>query len=364
MKNIVLVFGGESVEHDISILTALGFSRNYMGENRLGSLYISKSGEWFFCAKRINKDMFKQSLPSDFMPVKLFTNDRNLYTKTLFGYKKVFEVDVAINCCHGGAGERGELSFVFENSGIPMSAGTPLGLAMAMNKKTAKTIFVANNIPTTPWLSFNKDVKMSEILSAVQDFGYPVVVKPNSLGSSIGVEKVENSSELVKALDVAFEFDGEVIVERAVEHLREFNCAIIRGGKNVILSSIDEPAGGKIFSFSDKYLNKKPPTKNKTKTSFMSASISEKLEKQIKNLTEKSVRVLDLYGVVRVDFLYDSKRNKLYVNEVNAVPGSLAHFLFKGKTQTMLLEELVKIAENMYSKQVKLKREYITEVLK
>ena len=365
MKNIVLVFGGNSVEHDISILTALTFSKNYMGDNRLCSLYISKSGEWFFTPKKLSKDMFYPSLSSDFMPVKLFTNDKNLYVKTLLGYKKVFEIDVAINCCHGGAGERGELNYLFERSNIAFSSGSSLGLAMAMDKSVAKEIFRANNIPTAPWLTFTNDNQMVDIVQRVEEFGYPVVVKPNSLGSSIGVEKVENAAGLVKALKVAFEFDRKVIVEKAILQTREFNEACINSSKECVLSMIDEPVKNeKLFSFADKYLSKKETSKTKTKSKFVQADISEKLQKSIRDLTKKAVKVLDLYGVIRVDFLYDSKKGKLFVNEVNAVPGSLAYFLFKGMTHTKMIEKLVCIAEEEQALKVKIKTEYITEVLK
>lgn len=364
MKNIVLVFGGKSVEHDISILTALTFSSNYVGDNRLCNLYISKSGEWFFCTKRLDKSMFIGELSSDFIPVKLFTNDKCLYTKTLLGYKRVFEIDAVINCCHGGEGERGELGYIFESSNIPMSSGTSLGLAISMDKSVAKTMFAANNIPTVSWLTFSNKEKIDDIISKVEDFGYPVIVKPNSLGSSIGVEKVENRAQLSQALFVAFEFDSKVIVEKIVPFTREFNCAVIAGEGKYECSMIDEPVNNKIFSFEDKYLSKKNDQKTKTKKEFKPADISEKLSQKIIALTKKCARVLDLHGVIRVDFLYDSKKGRLFVNEVNAVPGSLAYFLFKDMTQTKLIDRLARIAEKENEKRVKIKKEYITEVLK
>lgn len=361
MKNYVLVFGGQSVEHDISILTALNFNNSYVGDNRLASLYISKTGEWFFCAKRLNKDMFRGELSSEFIPVKFITNDKCLYTKTLLGYKKVFEIDIAINCCHGGAGEKGELNFAFTSRNIPVSAGSVLGLSCAMDKAMAKKVFIASGIPTVPWLEYGKAALMSAIIKDVESFGYPVVVKPNALGSSIGVQKVDNPNELVKAVNVAFEFDDKIIIERAVTNVREFNCAIIKG-KDCVLSEIDEPVKGKVFSFADKYLKKGTGGKSKTKQKFSPVILSQKLSGNIRELTKRCVEELGLFGVIRVDFLYDAKRGKLYVNEVNAVPGTLAYFLFKNMTQTKMIEALAKIAEEQM--QFKIKSEYITEVLK
>ncbi len=362
MKNLILVFGGRSVEHDISILTAISFSSNYMGENKLASLYIDKEGKWFFCDKRLDKNMFKNGTPKEFVPVTLFEGDNYLYTKTMFGYKKVYKIDAVINCCHGGEGERGELNYVFSRSGIAISSGSSLGLAISMNKAIAKVVFKANNIPSPEYVCIEKTERLEERLGEIERLKYPLIVKPNSLGSSIGVKKVKNRKELIQAINVAFEFDRFVIIEKLVENLREFNCAVILGAGEELVSRVDEPVtAGEVFSFSDKYLQK--PIKGKTKMGQKHAeNLPEKLETEIKQLSLKTVKALDLYGVVRVDYLYDTKHKKLYCNEVNSVPGSLAYFLFDKMTQTKLVDKLAIIAESEKQRTVNIKKEYITNI--
>lgn len=315
-EKTLILYGGKSVEHDISIITALQVQRALSGMEEFLPIYIDKSGNWWTA-----ENLAEQSIYADFNRLAKkkcqvsFLLGKNILLKKKGGkFIEFVSVSAVLNCCHGNVGEDGAVAGILKACDIPHTSASTLSASLCMNKGLFKDVLKANDIPTPEYIYFDKEnIKTKKIK-------LPVVVKPCSLGSSIGVSKCTNFDELSKAIDLAFNFDNYVIVEKLVENLREFNCACLMYKDEFLLSNVTEVENdGKIFSFDDKYLS--ATSKNKETASV--------LARKIKNLTLKVYKLFSLSGIVRIDFLYDEKKDELYVNEINTIPGSLAFYLFK-----------------------------------
>lgn len=381
MKNVLLVFGGVSYEHDISVVTAFQiFKKSRLNDVKLHLLYVSRDGKFYVCDdKKINIGDFAKTKFSGnnhgIREVVFVSGEKGkLFVKTHFGLKEYLTASVAIFACHGGDGENGRLVTVFESNGIACSAGSSDALAVTMDKFLFKSFCNGLRVPVVSGfkiskLDFLSDKKM--IVKKLKKLGFPVIIKINSGGSSIGLFKAENQNEFDEKINQAFEFDESVVVERFIGGAREFNIAIIGDDKKNEISDIDEPIKNKdILTFADKYLSKNQSKVKSEKGSMtclnrkIPENLSEKNVQKIKSIAEKLFVKLGLYGVVRIDFLLDEKNDKLYVCEVNSIPGSLAYYFFKkNKIVTNdLIEKLISIAENNYKKR-KIKQEFIVDVL-
>ena len=182
-----------------------------------------------------------------------------------------------------------------------------------------------------------------------QKITFPVIVKPNCLGSSIGVKKASTKKELDFALQVAFQFDETVLIEKCVQPLMELKCACFRYKDKVIVSEIEQPLGkDEILSFADKYINSNTKTAKgmKSLSRICPAKIDDNLANTITNLTKQVYNLLDCNGVVRVDYLVNTQTNEVFVNELNSIPGSFAFYLFTGKgiSYTQLLDMIIENA--------------------
>ncbi len=342
-EKTIILYGGKSVEHDISIITALQVQKALSGFDEFLPIYIDKSGIWWTA-----ENLSEQSIYANFNKFAKkksqvsFLLGRNILLKKKGGkFVEFASISAVLNCCHGNVGEDGAVAGILKACDIPHTSASTLAASLCMDKGLFKDVLVANDIPTPEYVYFDREnIKTNKIK-------LPVVVKPCSLGSSIGVSKCTKASELSMALDLAFNFDRRVIIEKLVENLREFNCACLKYKDEFLLSKVTEVENdGKIFSFEDKYLS------NASKNKEMFSNLARK----IKNLTLKVYKLFSLSGIVRVDFLYDEKKNVLYVNEVNTVPGSLAFYLFKDfslKDLVFAALEQCKIDKNKDDKLVK-----------
>lgn len=365
MKNVLLVFGGKSYEHDISVVTAAQiFNRNTLENIKLVPLYVSRDNR-FFVYKPDKMDIKDFSLANFKSNAKVFKEvvfvsgeKETLFAKTRFGLKEFLKTDLAVFACHGSAGENGKLVSFLETYGIFSSAGNSLALAICMNKFIFKKQMKGIKVPVVKGFLIKKDLYLKDIENYkyhLQFLKFPVILKSNNGGSSIGVFVVDKKEEFDTALKSAFEFDNEVLVEQFIENAREFNVAVIGNDKEFIVSDIDEPLKAhEVLSFADKYLSDSGKIKG-SKTNSMAyqqrklpADIPTKLEDEIKFIASKVFSLLSLQGVVRIDFLFDEQKNKVYVCEVNAIPGSLAYYFFKENMvrSNDLVDRLVRIAES------------------
>lgn len=391
MKNILLIFGGKSFEHDISIITALIVKNRYNGKFNLVPVYIDRDNEWFyFAGKNLNSHMFKDFKntykQNQFYKAFLKTNDNCLYYKKGLFYKKI-EIYSAINCCHGGIGECGMLSDILLASKIPVSSGGHTALGICMDKLLSKYCFDGLKIPFLKYFKTSLEEWKNDrehVLKKVENVGYPVIIKPASLGSSIGIFVAKNKEEFLNNIESSLAFDEKVLIEKAVlDKMVEFNIAVMKKDGKIILSEIDKPLrSDEILSFKDKYIGdeKNVPSKNGVKNTTQKATskgggylsenkkfvddLPKKLVEKIRQISEKVYTDLGLYGVCRIDFIMDKKMN-IYLNEINAVPGSLAYYFFIPKMFKSMGEFIDCLAEEgviEYMKEDKFKKEFETKL--
>ena len=346
------VFGGDSPEHEISIITAIQIAKGIRGmvsqENIF--LYLDKTNRNFYLINidDMKGDNFKGNQVKSIGKLVTICYGGIIKTTGLIK-RKIKTVDAIINCCHGGFGESGELSGYFKKLNIPISTYSHTALGLSMDKNLFKCLMrgVGINVPNWVTLTRNQiEENPEEIIRISRELKYPLIVKPNSSGSSLGVTSVKNEEELFNALNVAFEFDNKVIVERMINNKIEFNCAVIGTNLNFVVSDVDQiQESGDVFTFSEKYIGASSEKQNiatkndccdkmgkvgmQSAKRLLPAPISEELTLKIKKTTGIIFKTLGLSGVCRVDFLYDKKKKKLYANEVNAVPGSMALYFFK-----------------------------------
>ena len=384
MKNVLLVFGGESYEHDISIVTAFQIYRKTRLENyRLILMYVSRDSSFFVCDEKKVKisDFSKNGFngkKNGFKEVVFVSGEKKkLFAKTRFGLKEYLQADVAVFACHGGDGENGRLVSFFERHGIACSAGSSNALAICMDKFLFKSISKGLKIPVVAGFKVSKKdylIEENSIIKKIKQLKFPIVLKINSGGSSIGLFVANDEKEFGEKIKQAFEFNDDVIIEKFVQNAREFNIAILGDFEKYEISEIDEPIkSNDVLTFADKYLSCNSSKVDGVKNSKGSMDLSlrktpdnlpEEIKNQIRKCAEKLFIKLGLHGIVRIDFLYDEQNKKLYVCEVNAIPGSLSFYFFK-KNKIIandLVEKLIVLAEKNFDK-IRIKQEFIANLL-
>jgi len=347
MENLAIFFGGKSSEHDISIITAIQVMNNVdIRKYNLVPVYIDEDNAWHYVDEYskidnyINK-IYKKNLVTGFF-------DKCLIKKTRYGFKKFKKIDIAINCCHGLNGEDGTLAGVFELNNIPFVGSGVLPSAIGMDKAIMKDVFNANNIPCVPFVATTKsEYKLGKdkfISSVIEKLGFPLIVKPANLGSSIGINIANSVLELENNIEIAFEYDNKILVENVVQNLREINCSCIGNYNSCETSILEEPKNWQTFlNFDEKYLSQAENKKT------INVKIGNGIDEQIKALSKKVFQVLGCSGVVRIDFLLNDKTQEIYVNEINTIPGSYANYLWKHKYSfSQLLNKLLELSQDEY----------------
>lgn len=384
MKNVLLVCGGKSYEHDISVVTAVQiYNKTKIEDVNLVLLYVSRDEKFYVCTvKKIDVFDFSQekfnAKSKKFKEVVFVSSEKGkLFEKTLLGLKEYISSNVAIFCTHGGDGENGKLVALFESVGIFCTAGDVCSLGITMNKYFFKQFAKGSKIPVVSGFlikkqEYEKNKKLFEFKANVLKF--PLVLKPNNGGSSIGLFVADNKNEFESKLNETFEFENEVIVEKFISGCREFNVAVLGIGEDLQVSEIDEPVKNQdVLTFADKYLSGESGNKIGGKKCSMSSqkrdfpkNLPEELVVKIKSLAIKTFKSLNLCGVVRIDFLFDENSGKLYVCEVNAIPGSLAYYFFDNGRYLInsMVEKLIEIAKNKDNYYKKIQTEFLTDVLK
>lgn len=328
-KKIALIFGGRSLESDISIITAMQTLSNI--DKSLFNVEPVYMYEGDFYVKKLDSlDAFSAFNPIEHSKAILYKGE--FYTVKRNGLVKYFKPDAAFICCHGGEGESGILQAILEYNGIAYTSPSVLASACGMDKALSKQLFEGMLLNTLPHEvvtreEFEEDADRT--LQRLESFlTYPLIVKPSTLGSSIGITVAENHEQLDFALQVACRFDTKIIVEHKLTDFVEVNCAAFRDGDRIVLSDTEQPLTLNDFlTFDDKYMTN---GKMSGGGHVIPADIGN-LELIVKANTERIYRELDLNGVVRMDYLVDKVRNKVYINEINTVPGSMAFYLFEGQ---------------------------------
>lgn len=355
MKNVAVFFGGNSCEHDVSVITGV-LTLNSIDKTLYNPIpiYVTKCGEWLYGQELFDVAFYKYN---DFRRLKRVTfvaGDSALYIKGR-KLKKLCDVYSAINCMHGLNGEDGSLSGLFKLYGIPLVGSGLFASSFSMDKSYTKMVLKGLKVNVLPSVTVNKSSYLKRVENTVSDIekqiGYPVIVKPANLGSSIGISTAFNEKELMVALSKAFKYDQTAIIEKYLEEFVEYNVAVCKVKDGIKLSKVEKPArSDKILTFDDKYENYSGMLKRE-----FPAKISPSLENKLKNTSEAVYRLCGFSGVIRIDYIYSN--GKLYLNEINTVPGSMAYYLFvetlKDYTTmlTMLIEESVS-EHNFYKSNV------------
>ncbi len=385
--NAMLVFGGNSFEHDISIITALIIkNKAFATKYNLLPVYISKSNDFYLylgeqklSAKHF-KDFEQSYKKNGFVKIYFKANQNKIYYKTIISEKSI-EVSCALNCCHGGIGESGNLCAIFEQYNIPLSSGSMTALGICMDKVLSKYTFSGLSLPVIDFVVFDKkeyQTNKDEVISKIEELTYPVILKPATLGSSIGIELVKDSEDLLQKIDTALEFDSKILVEKAIlEDMQEYNVACMTRGDEVLVSEVDKPVrASEILSFEDKYIGngskgKMPaaPAKGSKGGEYLNkkdfpAKVNEKLKFKLQSIAKEAYIKLGLQGIVRVDFI--TKKGKVYLNEINAVPGSLGYYFFVPKpfkTMSMYVDCLLDASISCFKKRACVKKEFVTKLI-
>ncbi len=326
---VALIFGGRSVESDISVITAIQAYKHLDAKLYDVEPIFLYDGDFYMGGMRTI---------SDFSPFEAHRHEKTLlysggfYSVKRGKLKKVFAPDVALICCHGGEGENGTLQGMLDFYSIPHTSADMLPSAICMDKGVSKEFFDNMLLNVVPYsVVYKGDYirrKEDTIRYLGETLGYPLIVKPARLGSSIGISTADGADELEYAMDVACEFDDKIVIEQKLTEFVEVNCAAFRDENgDIILSETETPLSAHdVLTFEDKYVSR---GKIGGGGRVMPADIGA-LNEVVKNNTKRIYDALELEGVVRVDYLADKERNKVYINEINTVPGSLAYYLFEG----------------------------------
>lgn len=369
-------FGSRSPEHDVSIITA---QLIISGLKDLGHevipVYIGKDGKWYVSEDLANLDFFKQKNYEHKLKNLHFGLDLSqkgkfiLHKVSIFGGKS-FEIDVAFPAFHGQNGEDGTIQGLFELMNIPYVGCDVASSAISIDKVLTKMMYKSVHIPTTEFVYFTKsewNEKSSHLIENIERrLKYPIFVKPSRLGSSIGISRVENKKDLEFAIEVALHYDTKVLVEEGVENLMDVTIAII-GNENLIASKIQQSVFSEgFFSYEDKYISEGgAQLGNAEKKIIIPANLEAEIAEKITETAKDAYKSIGCSGIARIDFLYDIKSKKFFANEVNSLPGTLYHHLWKesGVDFKELLTKLIKYAEEKYSQKQRLSMTFESEIL-
>ena len=382
-----VIFGGETVEHEVSIISAIQ-AMNKIDEEKYEviPIYITKDREWY------TGDMLKDiEVYEDLDLVKKYGKNVVLYYKNgsyvlqnkRFPKGIVTDIDIAFPIVHGTNVEDGVLQGYLQSIGIPFVGGDVYASAVGQDKVYMKALFKDSDLPMTKYVWFyDCDYKndSEEVIKKVNKLKYPVIVKPACTGSSVGIKVVDDESELVEAIDDAIQYDNKILVEEVVTDLKEVNISVVGNYEHQKTSEIEEViSANKFLTYADKYIGggkgklkgMKMPMKTPSKgmasaNRKLPADLSDKMRKEVEEIAIKAFKVLGSAGVCRIDFLIDEKAKKVYVNEINSIPGSLAFYLWEaaGVKYTELLDELINIGIKDYKKRVSKTHSFDTNILK
>lgn len=345
MKKLGVIFGGVSTEHDVSIVSGTSVIKN-LDKNKyeVYPIYINEQGEWFKY-----EYTEKEYKVGDKIEAKEKIENICEYLKKL---------DVVFPVLHGLGGEDGSLQGMLELLKIPYVGSKVLGSCICMDKVYAKIIFEKANIPQAEYVYIRKNKEnyiyiekdfseenynIFEITQKIiEKLEFPMFIKPSNSGSSVGINKANNISELKEYIEYASKFDNKILIEENIEG-REIECAVL-GNEEVEASILGEiVAADKFYSFDAKYNNEESKT-------IIPAELPEKLTQKVRKTAKKAYKAADCKGLSRVDFFVDDKNEKIYINEINTLPGFTQISMYPklwektGLSYSKLLDKLIELA--------------------
>ena len=383
-----VIFGGESVEHEVSIISAIQ-AMNKIDEEKyeIIPIYITKDREWY------TGDMLKDiEVYQDLNLIKKYSTNVVLYYKdgsyVLQKKKGLFknvvkELDIAFPIVHGTNVEDGVLQGYLQTIGIPFVGSNVYGSVAGQDKTIMKDIWKEANLPMTKYVWFyDSEYRQDKdaVLAKIKGLKYPLIVKPATTGSSVGISFCDNVESLQEGIDEAIQYDTKIIVEEVVQNLKEVNIAVMGNYENQKVSAIEEVFSGNHFlTFQDKYIGngkgklkgfKKGAIKTTSKgmasaNRKLPADLDPKMQKEIEDIAMRAFKALGSSGNSRIDFLVDEKTKKVYINEINSIPGSLAFYLWDAKdiNFTQVLDDMIQIGVKDYKKRVSKTHSFESNIL-
>ena len=357
---VALVFGGRSVEHEVSVISGLQAYMNIdIDKYDVTPVYMTKTGE-FYVGDHIGdieryKDipaLLRESLRVIWVNEDGFVKLRS-YPGKLFGGKYEKQVDIVFPVVHGTNVEDGALQGFFKTLGVTFVGCDVCASAVGMDKYVTKTVLKDVGVPVLDGKLYTlADYRETDVLAGriEEKFGYPVIIKPVDLGSSVGISIAHDRRGLIEALDDAFRYASVVLAEHAITNLREINCSVLGDENEAEASECEEPIHTEdILSYEDKYVSGAKGGKSQGMASVsrkIPADISAEMREQIREMAVTSFKALRCNGVARIDFMLDGDDGSIYFNEINTIPGSLAFYLWEplGVPYKELLTRMIELA--------------------
>jgi len=347
-----LIFGGRSGEHEISFLSASSIIKAINKDKySVVPIGITKEGRWISpqdseLALQSGKIEGKSTviLLNDSSGNSLICTDNNQRLEKSSNLEKV---DIIFPILHGPYGEDGTMQGLLELANIPYVGSGVAASAISMDKDFMKTIFQQRNLPILNWMTIKRkewQKDKEKILSLIQnDFEYPLFVKPANMGSSVGITKVHKKEELEKAIDLASSYDSKILIEEGLEEAREIECAVL-GNDEPRASVVGEvkPAG-EFYDYNSKYIDGGTQL-------IVPAELSDDVSKKVQEIALRAFKAVDAVGMARVDFFVSKKENKIYLNEINTIPGFTSVSMYprlwvaSGMTYSELIDQLIQLA--------------------
>jgi D-alanine-D-alanine ligase len=355
---IGVVFGGRSAEHEVSLVSAASVMNALDKEKyEVIPIGISPNGRWLSSGEALK--LLKEKSSLDNQPEHLIVPDPHKKALVpLDSSNKPQSVDVLFPVLHGTYGEDGTIQGLFELANIAYVGAGVLGSAVGMDKVVQKELLRQAKIPVTPsiWFFFHEFGKNEKklILEAEKKLRYPMFIKPANLGSSIGISKAHDRNELVASVRLAGDYDRKILVEKGIENAREIECSVLGNDDPVASVPGEVIPSNEFYDYDAKYVDGKS-------TAVIPAKLPMAVTKKVQQLAAQSFKVLDCSGMARVDFLVTQKANKVYLNEINTIPGFTSISMYpklweaSGVSYAKLLDRLIQLAVERHKAKQNLK---------
>lgn len=357
---VAMVFGGKSVEHEVSVISGIQAVMNMDTDKyEVIPVYMTKKNDMY-----IGEDIGKIESYKDIdgllkrsqRVIMMNEGDSVVllqYPLKKFGKNYSQEIDVVFPVVHGTNVEDGALQGYFKTLGVPFVGCDVTASAVGMDKYIMKAILKESDVPVLDAKVFTLSdyAEIDEMIATIESaIGYPVIVKPVNLGSSVGISVAKDRVELTRSIDDAYRYATKVLVEHAISNLREINCAVLGDENEAVASECEEPLHTKdILSYEDKYVSNAKGSGSKGMASVsrkIPAELTSEKREEVRELAVRAFQALGCNGVSRIDFMIDEDNGKLYFNEINTIPGSLAFYLWEpiGIPYKELLDRMIGLA--------------------
>ena len=380
-------FGGPSVEHEVSVITAIQAMQAMDADRyQIIPVYVTKTGD-FYTGEHLSQLESYRNIPAALEKAQRVTLQKEgkevclmLAKQKRFGSSVVSVLDVALPIFHGTGGEDGTMQAHFERLGLPYTGPDVASSAIGMDKWASKAMFKLHGVPCVDGLKIRQSEYFTDpeatALRIEKAVGYPAIIKPYNLGSSVGIHKCRDRASLLEGLEDAFLYSQAVLAERAVQNLREINCAVLGDDDEARASVCEEPLNATdILTYADKYQSGGKSAKGGSKSGgsegmrslarVVPADLPEETTRRVQELAVQAFRAIGACGCSRIDFLMDSQTGELFANEINTIPGSLAFYLWEksGLTFSQLMDEMIRLALKRQRQQSLLHRSFETNLL-